>query len=224
MRSIIFFLCLPMFMENFANAAQPDLSLAQSIVKIIAHSDNGKNSIGSGVVIDDNLIATNCHVIRKANKIFIMKALIKYQVISRSAIPELDICLLQTQKMQLPSVPLGQQEKTKIGDDIYIFGYPKSIGPSFLRGSVIAFHPYKKSRIIEVDTGFMQGSSGGGVFNETGELIGLTTFMGRRHQTSHFYAIPIDWLINAMQMEAVSIAPFKTQTFWETGSFRHLLN
>ncbi|MGR9074012.1 MAG: S1 family peptidase [Gammaproteobacteria bacterium] len=205
-------------------ALEANLALVQSVVKIVARTAAGKSYLGSGVVIADNRIATNCHVIRKAGKISVLKEHIRHPVTGRSAIPELDICILQTDSLDLPPVPFGDAAKISAGDSIYILGYPHAIGPSYLSGAVVALHPFRKSRVIEINTGFMQGSSGGGLFNRFGELIGLTTFMGRKHGKAHFYAIPIDWLIRAMEEKKVAIAPFDALTFWETGDFRHLNN
>ena len=61
-------------------------------------------------------------------------------------------------------------------------------------------------RIIESDTAFTSGASGGGLFDSAGSLVGLLTFRSRG-ETRTFYALPVGWvrdgLLTAGQWDAV---------------------
>ena len=202
-------------------ATPPDVQLAKTIVKIIAHTSNGKSNMGSGVIIATNKVATNCHVTRIAQQIIVVKSGQYYPAMAQAALPELDVCLLQTKKMSLPNAPLADGDNLKPGDDINIYGYPLALDMRVMNGAIVELHQYNDQKIIEINAGFMQGASGGGVFNHAGELIGITTFMGRRQDGYHFYAIPVAWLNHALKVKFQPIKPFTNLSFWESGKFKH---
>lgn len=206
-----------------AGANQPDLHLARSVVKVVARSADGKNSLGSGVIIADNKVATNCHVSRSGTKITILKAGRRFSVKSQAALPDYDVCLLETRGMQLPVAPLGNTEQLRTGDSISIYGYPYALGIRYLIGSIVAVHDHASKPVIEIDAGFMQGASGGGLFNDSGKLIGLITFIGSGENRKHFYAIPVDWLREVLKLPMQPVTPFTETSFWEEGRFGHLL-
>jgi serine protease Do len=87
------------------------------------------------------------------------------------------------------------------------------------QGKVIGLYPYGDDQIIEIDAGFNQGASGGGVFDSCGKLVGLMTFMGPEAGTIHFYVIPAAWLAMALDQEFAPLKPFKDRSSWEKGDF-----
>lgn len=192
---------------------------SRSTVKIQAISLGGRQNLGSGVVIAPNLIATNCHVVRKASRVFLSQPERLYKVRSQATLPEFDVCILQTDHLDLPAADLAESESVKIGDDIILSGYPFALSLSMKRGKVTALHPYGDGRIIEINTGFNHGASGGGVFNSKGKLIGLMTFMGSEDGVMHFYVIPATWLAMGLEQEFSPLKPFKDRSFWENGGF-----
>ena len=98
-------------------------------------------------------------------------------------------------------------------------GYPYALNLRMTRGKVIGLHPYAQDQIIEINAGFNHGASGGGVFNSSGELIGLMTFMGREQGAMHFYVIPASWLAMGLEKEFVPLRSFSARSFWEKGDF-----
>lgn len=201
------------------SAIEPDVRLSLSVVKVIASTEQGKSHLGSGVIVAPGKVATNCHVTRDASKIMLSKSGHVYPVVSQAALPELDVCILETGALPLPSVSPAPAKMAK-GTPVYMYGYPYALGMRSMPASVVAFHPHLSGEVIEIDAGFMHGASGGGIFNEAGELVGLTTFIGKHDQRYHYYAIPADWLIKAMQEPFLPIHAFKSLSFWEDGSFQ----
>jgi S1-C subfamily serine protease len=195
------------------------IELSRSIVKIQALSASGKQSMGSGVVIAPNLIATNCHVTRTANRAYLIEEDRLYPVLAQAAIPDFDVCILKTTPLTLPVAEMAESEPLKIGDDIAISGYPYALSIRTMRGKVIGLHPYAQDQIIEINAGFNHGASGGGVFNSSGKLIGLMTFMGREEGVLHFFVIPASWLAIGLEKEFAPLRPFSARSFWEKGNF-----
>jgi S1-C subfamily serine protease len=200
-------------------AIQPDVHLSLSVVKVIASTPAGKNHMGSGVIIAPNKIATNCHVTREASRISVTKSGESYKVIKQAALPEYDVCILESTALPLPNASLADKDSLTIGSEIYLYGFPYALGMRSMPGSVVALHRHGEAPVIEIDAGFMQGASGGGIFNGKGELVGLTTFMGRDGKQFHFYAIPAEWLAKALHEPFMPVHAFQQLSFWENGSF-----
>lgn len=170
-------------------SAPIDIGLSRSVVKIMALSANGKQNMGSGVVIGSNKIATNCHVTRTSSRAYLLKEGQRYSVLAQAALPEFDVCILKTEPLPLPVANLASLETIQTGDDIAIFGYPYALGMRMLTGQINGLHTFQQDQIIEINTGFTHGASGGGVFNSRGNLIGLITFIGKQDKRMHFYAV-----------------------------------
>jgi serine protease Do len=213
---------LPLFvMLLFSMPIKAELNpflLSRSVVKIQAVANNGKQYMGSGVVIQPDTIATNCHVTRHADRTFIFKEDRLYPARQQAALGELDICILKTDPLNLPQVRLAQQAPN-LQQAIYMIGFPFGLSIQMRSGEVMALHPFQDGSIIEINTGFIHGTSGGGVFNQNGELVGLMTFMQNNDRQAHFYVIPSQWLQKALQQDFVPFKPFDTVSFWEKGDF-----
>jgi serine protease Do len=201
-----------------AKAPAPDLAT----IKIQAVSIGGRQNLGSGVIVAPNKIATNCHVTRKAKRAYLTQPDRLYPVKAQAALPNLDVCILETSQLALPPVELGGDEPVKVGDEITLSGYPFALGLRTMRAKVIALHPYADGNIIEINTGFNHGASGGGVFDKNGRLIGLMTFMGPENGSFHFYAIPATWLAECLDKDFVPLKPLSERSFWEKGEFKKM--
>ena len=199
--------------------SQPNLMWGQSVVKVMADSADGRVSMGSGVVVSPNRVATNCHVTRSAKSILVSKGISGYQVIEQAALPEQDVCILVTENMKLPAAKLGKTSQVTPGDEIFVFGFPAAVGLGLVRGTVRELHAHGGDFILETDAGFMRGTSGGALFTTQGELIALPTFMLNDRDGGHFYAVPVEWVKQALGLESKPVARFKGLTFWESGGF-----
>ncbi len=62
------------------------------------------------------------------------------------------------------------------GGTVYTIGYPMGWGPAMMFGRIgnpNTFLPTAETRLVQLDLGACSGNSGGGVFNEAGELLGI---------------------------------------------------
>lgn len=73
------------------------------------------------------------------------------------------------------SMPLGDSETVRIGDELTILGYPGLGGQSITltRGSVSGF--IRAENFIKTDAEINPGNSGGAAVNKAGELVGIPT-------------------------------------------------
>src|SRR3954468_9517108 len=152
------------------------LPLAASVVRVEAQRAQGGLAVGSGVTVAPAVIATSCHVVREAIDIRVAGQGASWSVDGERADSRRDVCFLRVPSWPGKPVALAPADRLGAGDLLVALGFTggAAITPRF--GSVRALHPFDGGDVIESDTSFNSGSSGGGLFNGAGELVGLLTF------------------------------------------------
>lgn len=158
--------------------------------------------------------------------------------------PGKDVAILKIEANQMPTVALGDDRLLTAGDRIFILGYPgagvvneqEAVEPSLTAGLISARKTMPAGwDILQTDAAMSSGNSGGPVFNEQGEVIGLATFVrvdpvsGAQVQGANF-VIPIsvveEFLTEAKVAPALSpISQLYTQGVdqFEQGRFKDAL-
>lgn len=194
------------------------IRLASSLVKIEALGADGKLSLGTGVTVAPGRIATNCHVTRNATNITMLRGGLRWRVVGQLADVAHDICVLHAPRLDAIPAPLGKAATLKLGQAVGAIGFEGGIGIQFRQGRVTALHMLDGSSVLRSSTPFTSGASGGGLFNNAGELVGLLTFRQRGTDGSYF-SVPIDWLSASIgdNLKYVPIAPLdlKLKAFWQ---------
>jgi len=167
------------------------------------HPPQNRPTSGSGFIIDgDGHILTNNHVVRDAADITVTlydKRTFKAKVVG--ADPGTDVAVIQIQGDHLPSMPLGDSDKIRVGDWAIAIGNPLGV----LRGSVTVGIISAQGRsnlnifggtpdfqdFIQTDASINFGNSGGPLCNIRGEAIGINTAINPSGQGIGF-AIPIN--------------------------------
>ena len=131
---------------------------------------------GSGVVIGDNEIVTNCHVVDDGSPVLVQQPGEGGMPPKRSPARIIasfsgDLCLLKTEGLSAPQAEIGESKSLSIGDSVYAIGNPNGIYGTLSSGIVSQVHPND----IQTTTALAGGSSGGGLFNHEGQLVGITT-------------------------------------------------
>ena len=188
--------------------------LSMSVVKVRALATNGKTLLGSGVVVGPDEVLTNCHVTRDARSVAIVKSALNFNVYSQKADVEHDLCLLRTDPMPLRPVAVRSLTSVKPGERSFYFGFTGGIESFFAQGNVTALHGLDGSSVIETTSGFSLGASGGGLFDEQGRLLGITTFLAAGHKGA-YYAMPADWLERLRTHESHEIGPLSGSPLWD---------
>jgi serine protease Do len=139
-------------------------------------------SLGSGFVIDKTgFIVTNNHVIEDADVIEVsFPNGDSYQAELRGRDPATDIALLKVDAgKDLPFVPFGDPEKTRVGDWVIAIGNPFGYNGSVAAGIVSArsrnINQGSYDDFIQTDVAINRGNSGGPLFNMDGEVVGVNT-------------------------------------------------
>jgi len=175
------------------------LELNNSIVAVNVDLPDGSSGSGTGVVVSKEYVATDCHVIANTLGANISKFDDAYKPIAFKADWKHDLCLLKFEELPFKPVPIRDSKTLQYEEDVFSISYPSGNNvpqPSY--GSVKAIHNYDNSVIIRSDAAFALGSSGGGLFDEKFNLIGITTFKSPGPQ-GYFYSLPVEWIKKLMK-------------------------
>ncbi|NDF12441.1 MAG: DegQ family serine endoprotease [Proteobacteria bacterium] len=140
-------------------------------------------SLGSGFIISaDGIVVTNNHVINDAEDITITTEDNKqYEAEIIGTDSKTDIALLKIKggKKDFAFVPIGDSDKSRVGDWIVAIGNPFGLGGTVTAGIISArardinSGPYDD--FIQTDAAINRGNSGGPMFNTNGEVIGINS-------------------------------------------------
>ncbi len=147
---------------------------------------------GSGVLISSGRIATNCHVVEGGDSYQVSwgKQLVSATLYAKDK--DKDICLLDAEGIEGKPAQLGKAANLKVGDRVYAVGAPKGLELSLSDG-IVAQLRGGPPPFIQTTAAISPGSSGGGLFDGEGRLVGLTTLYLEGGQSLNF-AMPVEWI------------------------------
>ena len=188
-----------------------------AIVRIEVEGHDGSSGIGTGFFVADNgRIATNLHVIVQAKvaRVVLLDGT-KFPVNSVFAIDEerdLAIIGISTQR-RVPVLRLGDSDDVAAGDAVIAIGNPQGFDYTVSDGLISSVRRATDLTLLQISAPISQGSSGGPLFNEYGEVIGVATLLARNGQNLNF-AVPANYLRPMMrqQSEAASFEAFSQVT------------
>ena len=138
--------------------------------------------LGSGFIIDaQGVVVTNDHVIENADTItVVLSDGTEYEARMVGTDPKTDIAVLRVDAgKSLPTVPWGDSDKVEVGDWAIAIGNPFGLGGTVTagivsaRGRSINAGPYDD--FLQIDAPINRGNSGGPLFDQTGNVIGVNT-------------------------------------------------
>jgi serine protease Do len=136
-----------------------------------------------------------------------------------------DVAILKIAGSDLPTVPLGDSDKVRVQDPVMVIGYPgiaskwgandlvsneSNFVPSATNGHISAI---KKSNIdtplFQSDAAITHGNSGGPVFNEDGDVIGIATAGAQSTQGFNWF-VPMNTAMEFVRQAGAqpAISPF----------------
>ena len=177
---------LPSIRENIA-LAKPSggVSTAEKVFEnawrsvVIVTTDDGQ---GSGVIIRPNVVATNCHVVDDGGEIIVYRSDNRradtdtpFAATIRRANAEDDFCLLDVDGLWGVPATVRRYDTLKVGEAVYGLGAPKGLDLSLSDGLVSQLREVRGTRFIQTNAAISPGSSGGGLFDSEGNLVGIMT-------------------------------------------------
>lgn len=168
--------------------------VSASVVRVNVSDAAGNDlKLGSGVVIDRGTVITNCHVVKGGAKVKVKYLNDQLDASVALADEQHDLCKLSVFGLSAPSIKVGKVANVHVGQKVYAIGSPQGLDLTISDGMVSSLRESQEGTFIQTTAPISPGSSGGGLFTETGVLVGIVTFQMRSGQNLNF-AIPADWI------------------------------
>lgn len=160
---------------------------------------------GSGFIMtSDGYIITNNHVVADADRVTVTLSDQKQytaKVIGKD--PTTDVAVVKIDAKGLPTLPIGDDNQSRIGDWVLAVGNPLGLDFTVTAGIISAKargselgpnrNNFNVSDFIQTDAAINPGNSGGPLINLKGEAIGLNSMIASEtgYYTGYGFAIPI---------------------------------
>jgi tetratricopeptide (TPR) repeat protein len=184
--------------------------VSPSIVVVRAYDAKGKDMmLGSGVVWEDGVVVTNCHVVKEAVTVQVERQDRKYPATLLQSDWDRDICSLAVDELKGQVITKGSTNRLKVGDKVYAVGAPQGLELTLSDGLISSLRPVENGQYLQITAPISPGSSGGGLFDDEGRLIGLPTFYLTEGQQLNF-AVPVEWVLELPKRNAPALKTGQT--------------
>lgn len=161
---------------------------AENYAVLISASNSSKKTQGSGIVYisghskktsnDFTYILTNAHVAADFKEVTVATKKSKYvgEVVIYDK--NIDLALVRIDGVILPKAKSLNDSggHLAVGDKVFAIGSPIGMKNSLSEGIVSGLREHKGVTVIQTTAPISHGSSGGGLFDVQGNLVGITTF------------------------------------------------
>jgi hypothetical protein len=185
-----------------ARLSTPDLAKKASASMVTVTTPTGQ---GSGVIVDaTGVFVTNFHVIRGDATASVKLANGDvYDDVSVVDVDERkDLVLLKIKAFGLVPAVLGNSDQEQAGDRVILIGSPRGLELSVSDGLISAVRDSGEGyRLFQTSAAASPGSSGGGMFNEFGELIGIVSSKITNGENLNF-GIPVNYMRGLLSIQS----------------------
>jgi S1-C subfamily serine protease len=145
--------------------------------------------LGSGVLIAPDQVLTASHVVEIADRIqvrFVDGTTRWARVTSSERVADVSLLTLDAPGPGIEPAILGDSDRAKVGDRVFVVGAPYGISHTLTVGYVSAVHRDDAAEgfgyvdLIQTDAAINAGNSGGPLFNDNGEVIGVVSHIRSR--------------------------------------------
>lgn len=168
---------------------------APSVVVVERLDAAGKrNGFASGVVVGPGRVVTSCHAVSGTAAIQVRVRSDRLPTRLEYADVERDLCQLEVEELNRRAVRIVAATQLKVGQRVYAIGTPKGLELTLSEGLISSLRPRARSFVIQTSAPMSRGSSGGGLFDDEGRLVGIAAFQYARGQNLNF-AVPASWVL-----------------------------
>lgn len=209
--------CIPVFVlaEGFSDDSSAIEMASDSVVLLECYDKSGElYCTGSAfAAFEDRVFITNYHVIEQEVYRIVAKTEdgLMFEISTVLATdPERDIAILQTEaNPRIPLLSIGDSDSLKRGEKVIAIGSPLGLLNTVSMGIFGGYNDTGVMKEILFSASISSGSSGGALFNDSGEVIGVTYASYTEGQNLNV-AVPIAYAEELYQQngDAMSVAQF----------------
>ncbi len=144
------------------------------------------DAMGSAVAISEHEFLTNCHVVKELTRVTLTRDKAKQSADVISVNAKADRCILRTANKLEKWVTIRSYDDIKVGEPALTVGTPQGLELTVADGLVSSKRTLDGRRLIQTTAPISPGSSGGGLFDAQGHLLGITTFHLKVGQNLNF--------------------------------------
>lgn len=185
-----------------------------NMLQIVGVSAEGRYHVGSGVALPNGTVVTNCHVTMQAKRVQLFLGGSGQSAAREAAIVSHDLCALSFPELKRDGANVGATRNLSVGDIVYAVGYNAGKGLTYQPGEVAELYEHEGGRVIRTTAAFTHGASGGGLFDQSGRLVGILTFFRVSKDKTDYFAVPVEWLKDLEDVPARAVAPLEGVPFW----------
>ena len=193
--------------KNPADIAEQSLP---SVVSVVT-----EDSLGSGFVVSPRLIVTNLHVVAGHDEVVVVidgKKFPVKRVFNGDLRRDLVVLEIESESEGLHPLTLGDSDLVRTGETVVAIGNPLGLEHTVSNGLVSAVREVAPElTMLQISAPIAPGSSGGPLFNDRGEVIGVATGILVGGQNLNF-GVPVNYLKPLLE----SASPLSMKTFAET--------
>jgi hypothetical protein len=188
-------------------------SVSSSLVVVQVRSGGKVIGLGSGVVVEPHEIVTNCHVVADGSQLTVRHQGKGYSAQLLATDIDRDLCLLTVQGLAAPPVRLAPANSVRPGARVYAIGAPRGLELTISEGLASGLRELDGSVMIQSSAPISPGSSGGGLFDSDGHLIGITTMFLKESQNIGF-ALPAEWVGQVKARAGMDVLSAAVKATW----------
>ncbi|MGE0130541.1 MAG: S1C family serine protease [Blastocatellales bacterium] len=187
------------FAQNAAMKSPSEIAREQSKAVVIIEALDERGSVfgqGSGFIVTPNgAVVSNLHVVQGAASLRVkLPGGDAYKTADLVDVDDAkDIAVIKVKGFKLPAVTLGDSDKAEVGEAIVAISSPEGLTNSISTGVISGVRRFDTHRVFQITAPISNGSSGGALFNSSGEVIGIITYLFKSGQNINF-AVPINYV------------------------------
>ena len=174
----------------------------------------------SAVMVGPDQVVTNKHVVTDGITFRVKRGARSWSAVVTHLDNAHDLSLLRVPGLEGEPVKLRESTTLKVGERVYALGAPAGLELSLSDGLLSGIRIQDQNRVIQTNAAISPGSSGGGLFDSRGYLVGVTTFYLEGTESLNF-ALPAeqirdlqegrpkgnatDWMILGYQLKKIAI-------------------
>ncbi len=206
------FLTVPTFQLRALSPSEVFEQVKNSVFVVMSFDNRGQQTAqGSGVLLPDEKVATNCHVLKNGVRFVVGRGAREVTATLLAEDGARDICLLNAPGILGRPAQTGGTAELRVGVPVYAVGAPQGLELTLSAGLVSQLRGGPPP-MIQTTAAISPGSSGGGLFDSEARLVGLTTLYVEGGQNLNF-AMPVEWL-TALREAKREVAVTRNESDW----------
>ncbi|HVN23023.1 MAG TPA: trypsin-like peptidase domain-containing protein [Syntrophorhabdales bacterium] len=144
--------------------------------------------VGSGVLVSESgHVITSAHLVNTADEIQVKLSgseAVNARVVASATFADVSLLQLESVPKQAVVAKLGDSEKVRVGDEVFVVGTPYGLSHTLTAGHISGRHKLDRvsaafdlGELFQTDAAINEGNSGGPLFNMAGEVIGIARYI-----------------------------------------------